>query len=231
MALLCSEGRFHLKFFSLISIPTDVVIVDPRVLFFDAPGSTRYPPLNATYSVDELFPELYTSRRWIRSSILRASCHGFSGRAYRHRSPNESAGTLDMFPATCSIADLSRSALLMSHYPNETTHFCARCTTRTVVTSKARTRDRSSCISLDGLHASSGGALLGLLIIAVCSHWKVVRDYAPLCVELITLGRTLRCQGCDDGRRSLEILFIYECHAEYFTASFASGNTYFLFRY
>lgn len=154
----------------------------------------------------------------------------FAGRANHHRSPNESAGMLGMFPATCSIADLSRSALLMSHYPNETTHFCARCTTRTVVTSKACTRDRSSCISLDGLHASSCGALLGLLIIAVCSHWKVVRDYDPLCVELITL----RCQGCDDRIERLwkSWLLIYEwniCHAKYFTASFPSDNTYFWF--
>jgi len=97
-------------------------------------------------------------------------------------------------PATCSIADLSRSALLMSHYPQRDDPLLHEVyTTRVIVTSKACTWNRSSYISLGGFHASSHGALSGSLIIAVCSHWKVVRDYAPLCgVNNITVRKPRR---------------------------------------
>lgn len=75
-----------------------MVIADPRALFFDAPGSTRYPPLNATYSVGELFSELYvaTMNRVVNSP---SELSRFAGRAYHHadKSPNESAGMLGMF--------------------------------------------------------------------------------------------------------------------------------------
>lgn len=71
--------------------------------------------------------------------------------------------------------------------------------TRVIVTSKACTWDRSSYVSLGGFRASSHGALSGSLIIAVCSHRKVVRDYAPLCgVNNVTVRKPRRWNrdGC-----------------------------------
>lgn len=82
-------------------------------------------------------------------------------------------------------------------------------TTRVIVTSKACTWDRSSYVSLGGFHASSHGALPGSLIIAVCSHWKVVRDYGPLCgVNNVTERRPRRATTEQRRLFSLEILTV-----------------------
>lgn len=111
--------------------------------------------------------------------------------------PNETADILGMF--TIRARNMQYCGSVTISFVNESLpqrddpFLHEGYTTRMIVTSKACTWDRSSYVSLGGFHTSSHEALSGSLIIAVCSHWKVVRDYAPLCgVNNVTVQRPRR---------------------------------------
>lgn len=151
-------------------------------------GINAFIPLNATYSVGELFCELYRVAAMNRAANSRSSVP---------IDPNETADMLGMF--TIRARNMQYCGSVTISFVNESLPqrddplLHEGYATRVIVTSKACTWDRSSYVSLGGFHASSHGTLSGSLIIAVCSHWKVVRDYAPLCgVNNVTVRKPRR---------------------------------------